>query len=119
MPDPVRLTIAYLRLWKICDAELSKTATYESARQFEIIPLDEGKLLKDLRSIANDDLEWADKPEELRSDISTVLELSAIPKKTEKQLAALDVLRKKFQEKALLYSGEIRLAATGGASAGA
>jgi hypothetical protein len=118
MPDPLRLTIAYLRLWKLCDSELSKTSKYDSARVFEVIPLDQRGLLKDLQSMAKTELDWADKPENLRLDIETVLELSTRPRKTEKELAAIDVLRRKFQEKALLYSGNIRIAASGGASAG-
>jgi hypothetical protein len=109
VPDPLRSTIAYLRLWKICDVLLART--HDSARVFEVVPLDEGKILKDLQLLASSDLDWAD--EDLRSSINTVLELSGKQAKSDKEIAALAIFRETFQERALKYSADIEIALGG------
>ena len=116
MVDPIRLTITYLRLWKICDSELAN-GKKDSARPFEVIPMDEVKLVKDLRSVSQSDLAWAEDPKELRDDIFDVLKLVNGSATDEKRLATIAALRGKFQTKALQYSGNIQIA-TGSTGAG-
>jgi hypothetical protein len=117
VPDQVRLTIAYLRLWKICDVKLSETHKHDSARVFEVIPFDEAKILRELRSMSESKLDWADKPKELRTDLNTVLELSVKKTLNDKETAALEYLRTKFQKLALQHSGDIEIAMGGAAQA--
>ena len=117
MPDAVRSTLAYLRLWKICDVELSLTNKYDSARVFDVIPFDEAKVLAEIRELDTSDLSWASEPEELHDDINDVLALATKREKTENDLNALKILRDKFQNYALKYSGDINLASGHGAGA--
>jgi len=113
LPDPLRLTIAYLRLWKVCDAELART--HDSARAFEVVPLDQGKIVRDLQQIADSNLDWAGN-ENLGSDIATVLELIEKRMKSDKEISAMEIFRNKFQERALRYSADITIAIGGSAS---
>lgn len=115
-PDALRSTLVYLRLWKLCDVQLSRDNDQDSARVFDVIPLDEGKLIAELRELQATDLDWSCKPDELREDIGHVLDLAAKSRKTKNELKALEILRAKFQTNALNYSGEIRIASGHGAS---
>ena len=83
---------------------------------FEIVEIVEKKIVNDLRLLANSNLDWAEEPENLHSDIVTVLKLWEKDRNTEKETAALGELRKEFQKKALRYSGDIQIAAGGTAS---
>lgn len=117
MPDAVRSTLVYLRLWKVCDVELSRTSQYDSARVFDVIPFDEAKVLAEIRELGASDLSWASEPEELQDDISYVLAIAAKRQKNDKDFNALKVLRDKFQNYALKYSGDINLASGRGSGA--
>jgi len=76
---------------------------------FDVIPFDEAKMITDFRKITSSDLVWADDPEEVLSDIRTVISLCEKDKQTEKELAVLNFLRYKFQEHALQCSNTVAI----------
>jgi hypothetical protein len=107
--DSFSASILYLRLWKLVDVQLSRTSASDPVGLFDVIPLDEGKLIKDLRNLVESELSWADNPAEVRSDIKTVLKLYDIKKKNQEDIVRLQTLRKKFQDYALNYSADVKI----------
>src|SRR5437773_1352954 len=116
--DFLRLTVVYLRIWKLCDIQFYNDKQRESARVFDVIPIDAGRLERDLQEFLSSvalDPSWAEDPDELERDITTVLTIAQHKPISEKNLNILELLRKKAQDKALKYSGEIKIALGGGA----
>lgn len=111
-PDQVRLTVLYLRLWKICDAEFYNDSKHDSAKHFDVLPIDSLRLRNELSRVASSSLEWVNDPKEVRDEIVQTLDLIAASQKdrSEKNLAALDILRTSFQKKAFDAAGGIQLA---------
>ena len=113
--DLLSLTIVYLRIWKLCDLQFYYEKQRESAREFDVLPMDTARLEQDLREFHESlrmNPSWADDPVELEQDIMTLLSILDLHQSpiSEKNLNILDVLRAKAQKKALDYSGQIRLA---------
>lgn len=107
--DPLSVSILYLRLWKLVEVQLSRAAASDPVGLFDVIPLDEGKLIKELCNLAGSELTWADNPAEARSDINAVLDLYGKKKKDREDVAQLETLRKKFQDYALHYSADVKI----------
>jgi len=115
--DLLRLTIAYLRIWKLCDLEFYTLSQRDSSRVFDVIPIDELRLKTDLvvfRDSLRSDPSWAD--HELGDSINTLFSLLNRKPLSDDDLNLLEVLRAKAQQKALKYSGEIKIAIGGGAA---
>src|SRR5207302_7878318 len=111
-PDRVRLTVLYLRLWKLCDLEFYETEQHDSAKHYDVVPIDRMKLSSELKMVAKSPLDWVKDPKEVRDEILHTLDLIAAihESRTEKNLSGLDALRREFQKKAFESAGEIELA---------
>src|SRR2546421_8019975 len=98
-PDRVRLTVLYLRLWKLCDAEFYETAQHDSSKHYDVVPIDSVRLRNELKTVVESSLDWVKDPDDVRDEIYQTLDLiEAIHEaRSEKNLAALDALRKGFQ----------------------
>jgi hypothetical protein len=112
--DPFKLTILYLRLWKICDAAV-QPSEHQSAKFFEIAKVEPEVLENELVTIANSKLEWADNRAQVLDDIKNTLLLCRKPNKSESDFNVLSSYRSVFQEKALTYSGELTMVSSHGA----
>jgi hypothetical protein len=113
--DPFKMTILYLRLWKFCDVVVQNSEKQQSAKFFGIADVDEQALEQELLSFSNSELGWADDPPQVLDEIKDTLALCHKPKKSAADYAVLSSYRNSFQEKALAYSGELRMASERGA----
>jgi hypothetical protein len=109
-PDRVRLTVLYLRLWKLCDSEFYHDRKYDSAKHYDLMSVDPISLRSELHEVMKQKPDWV--TSQVLSDIRDTLDLlDGVPRdRSAMERATLDTLRRTFQQKAFDLAGEIKLA---------
>jgi hypothetical protein len=95
---------AYLALWKALDVY------FPGHNLLELTPESPQASLAELRKMLEEGVSWAENAEELRTQIKKTLDLIGIEPKDKRWSATAETLRRYYQEQALRYGGEIRLA---------
>lgn len=101
--DPVKMTKAYLALWKALDVY------FPGHPLLEIAPESPEELVAEVELLAKDDIsEWTSHPSALKREIDKTLKRVREKNKDQRWFSEARILKDFFQEQALRYSKKLR-----------